>query len=191
MSPVIRYPSPFLNVQLEFKEKFGEYYASFAPNIVMSNDRVVGLVLVEFVIDNGKSTPVILRDNVTFEYLFTAIPILKGYRKYDSITVRGYYYKREYVINSLKILKRYGSREIDFWFLKHPEEKEPVLGLGNDSGFILIAPYMKRIEPSTTIEQFLKNKRRKYVFLNTNIGKDIDIPDHIIEKWIKELGLNL
>ena len=187
MSVVFRYPPPFLKLVAEFRQKFGEYYAPQLTNLVLSGDRVVGLILTDFTIRDGKSDPVVLREDVTFRYLFSARFKLKGYKMYATVTVENYAYNIEYVVDVIRLLREYGNAELDFWFLERPKEKDPVLGIGNNAGFMLIAPEMSPSFPTIKIDHFLSQKRKKCVLTDV----DIQVPDHIIEKWIKELGLKL
>jgi len=190
MESVVFYPKPSPIFVQQFKRIFGEYHVPSVFNVLCSGDKVVGLVTVGFTINYNTCNPNILGDDVTFEYLFSGVFRLKGYKIYDSIHVKGNYYHMEYVIPCVRLLRQNERKEIDFWLLHKPSKGQPLLGLGNENGFLLIAPMMHSFGFSASIEKFVTRKRKKYVLKKPDKKIDIQVPDHIIEKWIRELGLD-
>jgi len=112
-----------------------------------------------------------------------------------TVQVGDYYFLTGDLLPLFKLLHKHRCIYFDFYLVKWIDGESTYLGIGSRGGFILVHGLDTPIGNHVPLYMILSKKyfitKRYQEKKNVPNEIDIQVPDHIIEKWIRELGLNL
>ena len=188
-----RYPKPDSEtIELFRRYTLAEPYR-LHPYIYISRDNFVALFNKQIdVVDGGTCD---LFEHAEFICSCRVSPH-KVYNKY-LYGFKKFYYDGTSIRAALKTAKVAKSDVVDFWLLSRPYRDKPVLGIGTVKGFFMVSPVekltsadMDYLRPyASFVVEVVKTRER---VLSTRENEDagiISVPDRVLEKWCRELGL--
>ena len=197
------YPKPNEETIRLFAQKFGVDNSAKSYGFLLNQSHTVAIntYAVEVSEDRGIHS--------SSSWLTKGEFILSGRVHLGRISKYGFYrigkgvYEADQVKRAIKILCDEYSRWVDFWNFCKPGVSGYVLGLGNSKALILIAPVVKNYYGEKPFEKFIIQKHGEPLMVlrgasesikggydvEAETGIEVDVK--LIEKWMRELGLDV
>ena len=197
------YPKPNEETIRLFAQKFGVDNSVKFNGFILNKGHTVAMSVepVEVSEDRGVHS--------SSSWLTKGIFVLSGRVHLGRISKYGFYrigkgvYDADLVKKAVKVLCDEYSRWVDFWNLYKPDMSGYVLGVGNGKALILIAPVVKNYYGEKPFERFIIDKTDKPLMVlreagenikgdcDTGIEVDVEVDIEVIERWMRELGLDV
>jgi len=195
----ISYPKPDIKFSKDFFVFILDNRGQWGNNVITSPKLRIMLINHQVkVFLNGdvlEIKPLPFTETRKIEYICSGTVNLNKVVETRWIKVSDYYFPSDKISEIAQLLSIHRSREIDFYLIKTFFGIPVFLGLGTNCSFILLAGTDIRYKDHKPLLECLWEYTYK---LPSSLEKEtkpskieIDVPDHIVERWIKELGLNL
>ncbi|MCS7387158.1 MAG: hypothetical protein NDF55_10615 [archaeon GB-1867-005] len=156
--------------------------------LLVSNDRVIGLMLKKVTLIDGEQANLHFNKFDKAIYVATAKVKISEIPADENINVKGKVFYSNYIKQALRVITDRKNKDADIWLIVEPHA---LLALGNDNGLMLIA---ERQGINNTIDWKQIFRNRKEIKLNAVvenvISHNVKVPQELIDKWLNELGIS-
>jgi len=187
------YPKPDEETIRLFAQKFGVDNSAKSYGFLLNQSHTVAIntYAVEVSEDRGIHS--------SSSWLTKGMFVLSGRVHLGRISKYGFYRIGKGVYEADQVKKRW----VDFWNFCKPGVSGYVLGLGNSKALILIAPVVKNYYGEKPFEKFIIQKHGEPLMVLREAGGSvkgdcdveaetgIEVDVKLIEKWMRELGLDI
>ena len=191
---VVTYPRPDIKFKHDFIKHVLDNDVKMHNNVVTNDNSSVILLLYDVHVniydDKIEIRRIPVADAEEIVYVFSGEVDLSPIDDvHDHIQVGNYYFFATHFVAVIRLLHKYNVRKFDFYLIRR-YGGYAYLGIGCDLGFILILGFDQPVGAFIPLYVIMSEKYFITVEKETKNDIDIQVPDHIIEKWIRELGLD-
>jgi len=190
MTRKITYPKPSEDVVNEFMERFSCGFwkgtHEFVDDISDHVRLYISKVLIVFQDESGDVKVIMPYRVTTGRFLCTSYVDFDKLKGAFSVKVLNRYFSAKRLYEVLDFIYKFINDPVDIYLIDDAEK----LGIGTKCGFFVVSASDINVSPIVELPQILKYDKPIKITTAYLSKIDINVPDRIIEKWVRELGLD-